>query len=320
MATRRDLIALSVVALAAATGLGISLTRPFEAPLVPPIRSFDTEAESQLWDLVNAEFGPADAPLIPSTFADVVRGDAQRGRELYEVQCLHCHGADGYADTYTARLLTPKPRDFHLGVVKFTTTASDAPPRQIDLERTLEQGLEPTAMSSFSNLEPEERTDLAAYVMNLLIRGAVFEDARVRLEQQPPADALAQAIANETSRWSAAASAPIDPPARPQLQAADAGLTLFQSSKAGCFVCHGNDGRGLFAKETPALSLLDIWGEVSTPRDLREGPLLGGEGATDLYWRISSGIKGSPMPPMEDLLSPEEIWSLVSLVQSWRTE
>jgi len=320
MATRRDLIALSVVALAAATGLGISLTRPFEAPLVPPIRSFDTAAENQLWDLVNAEFGPADAPTIPAAFADVVRGDAQRGRKLYEVQCLHCHGADGYADTYTARLLTPKPRDFHLGVVKFTTTASDAPPRQEDLERTLEQGLEPTAMSSFGNLKPGERTDLAAYVMNLLIRGSVFEDARVRLEQQAPADALAQAIDIETARWAAAAAAPTDPPARPQLQAAGAELELFQSSKAGCFVCHGNDGRGLFAKDTPALSLLDIWGEASAPRDLREGPLLGGESATDLYWRISSGIKGSPMPPMEDLLSPEEIWSLVNLVQSWRAE
>jgi mono/diheme cytochrome c family protein len=320
MATRRDLMALSVVALAVATGLGISLTRPFEAPLEPPIRSFASASETQLWDLLNAEFGPADAPTIPAAFAEVVRGDAQRGRELYEVQCLHCHGADGYADTYTARLLTPKPRDFHLGVVKFTTTAIDAPPRQEDLERTLERGLEPTAMSSFANLEAEQRTDLAAYVMNLLIRGAVFEDARVRLEQQSPADALAQAVALETKRWTEAAAASIDPPARPQLQAADAGLKLFQSSKAGCFVCHGNDGRGLFTQDTPALSLLDIWGEASAPRDLREGPLLGGENATDLYWRISSGIKGTPMPPMEDLLSPEEIWSLVSLVQSWRAE
>lgn len=320
MATGRDLLALSVVTLAAATGLGISLTRPFEAPLVPPIRSYATAAEAQLADLVSEAFGPADAPLLPAAFADVVRGDAAKGRELYEVQCLHCHGADGYADTYTARLLTPKPRDFHLGVIKFTTTPSDLPPRQADIERTLERGLDSTSMSAFDNLSVAQRQDLAAYAMNLLMRGSVLQDARGKLEQHTPEQAFQNAMAVEAKRWKRSAEAPLDPPARPQLNPVGAGETLFQSTKASCFVCHGNDGRGLTSKESSALSLLDIWGQFSEPRDLREGDLLAGGDGVDLYWRISAGIKGSPMPPMEDTLNPEEIWSLVALLQSWRAE
>jgi len=306
---RADRFGLVAVTAAAALGLGISLTRPFHAPTALPVRHFDSPQQQQLATLLDQSFGAADAMELPKAFADLISGDARAGRTLYEVQCLHCHGADGHGDTYTARLLHPAPRDFSLGVIKFTSTPSDLPPRQADLERTLQDGLDSTSMSSFANLSDQERQDLAAYVMQLLIRGAVFTEASGQLEQLAPAAALAQAITAEADRWQRAAASPLEPPARPQLQDPAVGAALFRDPAVGCVVCHG---------ENP-LPLPDIWGQNTRARDLHDGPLLGGSRAVDLYWRISSGIKGTPMPAMETHLSPDQIWSLVHYVQSLRT-
>ena len=311
----QERLGLVAVALASVVGMGITLTRPFEAPTALPERSWEDPQVASLATLVDERFGRADAPRLPAAFDGVATGDVAAGRASYLVQCLHCHGADGHADTYTARLLTPAPRDFSHGVVKFTRTASDLPAQQADLERTLERGLDSTAMSSFANLPEEERRDLAAYVMHLLVRGAVFEEARGRLDQASPAEALAAAEAAEAGRWQAAAAADPEPPARPQLMDAAAGARLYAS--AGCFACHGEDGRGMVGDVT--LSLGDRWGGTSRVRDLREGPLLGGGDAVDLYWRIRSGIKGGPMPATESQLSPEETWALVAHLQSLRT-
>jgi mono/diheme cytochrome c family protein len=52
------------------------------------------------------------------------------------------------------------------------------------------------------------------------------------------------------------------------------------------------------------------------PRDLREGMYRGGGRPIDLFWRISAGISGTPMPAAPSTLTQEEVWQIVDYVHS----
>jgi hypothetical protein len=59
------------------------------------------------------------------------------------------------------------------------------------------------------------------------------------------------------------------------------------------------------------------------PRNLRENTYRGGRRPLDLYWRISAGIAGTPMPATgpaspgaQSTLTEQEIWQIVDYVQS----
>lgn len=59
------------------------------------------------------------------------------------------------------------------------------------------------------------------------------------------------------------------------------------------------------------------------PRNLREGTYRGGRRPLDIFWRVSSGIAGTPMPAggsasegAQSTLSQEEVWQIVDYVHS----
>ncbi len=52
------------------------------------------------------------------------------------------------------------------------------------------------------------------------------------------------------------------------------------------------------------------------PRDLRAGMYRGGGRPIDIFWRISTGINGTPMPASPPTLTQEEIWQIVDYVHS----
>jgi mono/diheme cytochrome c family protein len=52
------------------------------------------------------------------------------------------------------------------------------------------------------------------------------------------------------------------------------------------------------------------------PRNLRAGMYRGGGRPIDIFWRISTGIAGTPMPAAPATLTQEEIWQLVDYVHS----
>jgi mono/diheme cytochrome c family protein len=52
------------------------------------------------------------------------------------------------------------------------------------------------------------------------------------------------------------------------------------------------------------------------PRNLREGVYRGGRRPIDIFWRVSAGIPGTPMPAAPATLTQEEIWHIVDYVHS----
>jgi mono/diheme cytochrome c family protein len=106
------------------------------------------------------------------------------------------------------------------------------------------------------------------------------------------------------------------------------GRKLFVSDVAKCAQCHGPAGKGdgpqtedyqLIPGSTKKFSkpgLFDSWDHPIKPRDLTSGIYRGGRRPLDIYRRIYSGIKGTPMPPFGSALKDEEIWDLVNYAMS----
>lgn len=108
------------------------------------------------------------------------------------------------------------------------------------------------------------------------------------------------------------------------------GRKLFlNKDKGNCFSCHGETARGNGAStETindlpgqPGVKadkpgLFDTWGNIVKPRDLTSGIYRGGRRPIDIYRRIHTGIKGTPMQAFGSTLKSHEIWDIVNYVLS----
>lgn len=107
------------------------------------------------------------------------------------------------------------------------------------------------------------------------------------------------------------------------------GKQLFLGNKAKCASCHGETGRGNGPStesfndlpgqpgvKSDKAGLFDIWGNIVKPRNLTTGVFRGGRRPIDIYRRIHSGIKGTPMQAFGTTLKEEEIWDVVNYVLS----
>ena len=107
------------------------------------------------------------------------------------------------------------------------------------------------------------------------------------------------------------------------------GRGIFLGKDAKCASCHGETGRGngtstdsfndlpgqLGVKSDKA-GLFDIWGNIVKPRNLTTGVFRGGRRPIDIYRRVHSGIKGTPMQAFGTTLKEEQIWDVVNYVLS----
>lgn len=108
------------------------------------------------------------------------------------------------------------------------------------------------------------------------------------------------------------------------------GRRLFMHKDVACFSCHGETARGngastetrnknLITKElNDKPGLYDDWGNLVKPRDLTSGIFRGGRRPIDIYRRIHTGIKGTPMQAFGGKVGKgdEEIWDIVNYVLS----
>ena len=182
------------------------------------------------------------------------------GYAIYREQCMHCHGASGDGEGPTAPFLWPAPRDYRLGVFKFTSTNGSGPdskPTRADLRRTLNQGITNTSMPAFHTLlRPDEIERVIDYVMFLSIRGEVegglyffgqdLEDESAETELGP--EQVQEVLQLVFDRWKNAESNVLDPKSprvEPTRESIARGRELFLGLKGlQCYGCHGLDGKG----------------------------------------------------------------------------
>lgn len=145
---------------------------------MPPWQYLLTEQER--WALVEyvKSFSPkfsrfqAEPIKIPDPPAG--KPDPERGRRLYaEMQCAKCHGEQGRGDGPSALTLMDT-RGRRINARDFTNPGSFRTGwSSREIVRTFETGLNGTPMPSYADgMTPQEKYDLAAYVMTLAGPGA----------------------------------------------------------------------------------------------------------------------------------------------------
>jgi cytochrome c len=204
------------------------------------------------------------------------------GRELYQVQCAYCHGAEGKGDGEASHLLFPRPRDLTAGLFTLRSTPKGSPPTDNDLLRTLARGI-PGA--GFSFLKEPDRKALVAYVKTM---SPIFSSASPKETQALSLNAQPALSAEVVA----------------------AGKAVYE--KAHCGSCHGAEGKG---DGEGARDLEDDAGFPIKVRNFTTGPFKGGTSVGDIYLRIATGMDGTPMR-VRPGLSETERWQLAYYVKS----
>lgn len=285
---------------------------------------------------------------------------------LYREHCAHCHGITGDGRGPTSEFLNPYPRDYRRGIFKFKSTVGLTPPTNDDLHRLLIEGIPGTAMPSFRLLKGYELAALVEYVRYLAIRGETERaliDYALDLDEGAKGiwivgSAGAQAAKEEVEVMVTDVIAPYqvtgenmiavpEPPENWETPESIArGRELFAGTVANCIKCHGMTALGDamvtdyddWTKEFYDVKNPDKFEEIYAhdgaalpprtirPRNLRMNVFRGGRRPVDLYWRLSNGIAGTPMPAApirsdsdpEDSpnLSTDDVWHIIAYVRN----
>ena len=229
---------------------------------------------------------------LPVDFATVRPPEDERavnaGKGIYEVKCAVCHGLEGDGKGDKAGELLTKPRDFSLGLYKFRSTPSGAPPTNEDIFKTVSRGLHGTAMLPWLGLTTTQKWLVTYYVKTFSDFFAFYyEDGNkpVILEMPPPSMSEMEYIALGKKTY----------------------------KKAKCFECHGDKGYG---DGEAADKLKDDWLNPIRPTNLREQFPKRGLELEDLYLTLATGLNGSPMPSYLTALTQEEVMSLAYYIRS----
>ncbi len=191
----------------------------------------------------------------------VVQETQTGGYTLYRKHCLHCHGIAGAGDGPTAQYLYPKPRDYRMGLYKFTSTTTGAKPTRDDLRKTIRYGLHGSSMPSFEALMTDiEMEQVIDYMTFLSMRGEV---ERALLEEAVGADdkdadtaiskdTVAEIVTGVFEKWKNAETQVVAPPVArvaPSKESIHRGRELFlglnkTGNKVECAGCHGAKAKG----------------------------------------------------------------------------
>lgn len=226
------------------------------------------------------------------------------GQATYANYCAGCHGESGDGNGIAAKFLSPKPRDFRLGRLKFAAVESGQPPRDQDYLRIIDSGLAGTAMPSFRLLAPEEKRALVAYIKTF------YKD----WAQEAPGGGTAPGQ---------------DPWVGNEAGGIAEGRKTYHSL-ATCWSCHpAYETRDAIAKihEEAQMPPPDLrpnlyegevkdsnWGEAIRAPDFLTDRIKTGYSVENLASIIASGVGGTAMPTWAGSLEPEQIWGLAYYV------
>jgi len=285
------------------------------------------EAAAELREGLEAVYGALQRPEPPQamlqwlgTTADELRVGARE----YVRLCAGCHGLSGDGTGPLARRLVPQPRDFRLGVFKFSSTGTAAKPTPADLLATIREGIPTTAMVAYEaeyERRPAAIRAVRDYVIYLSARGETerYGMADYWSGLEPDEQSLSEHAARVLQFWRRACEQVLKPPAatlRFEPPVLAEGQRLFRSAVTQCADCHGRTGRGERPELLDPEKVTDIWGHYDPPTNLTVGLFRGGGRPADLFRRIYVGVKGTPMPAQAQNLTQQQIWLLVAYVLS----
>ncbi|HET9469191.1 MAG TPA: c-type cytochrome [Vicinamibacterales bacterium] len=220
---------------------------------------------------------PPHPPTTPAVLA--------RGKELYDVNCAHCHGEKGDGAGYGAPFLVPAPRDFVAAQYKFRTTASGQLPTDEDIFRTISRGATGTGMPPWQYLlDDNDRWALVDYVKSF----------SPRLQTSGPRPVMAIA--------------------RPPSEHRDIENGRQVYVKMQCAKCHGDDGRGVGPSSA---TLLDSKGKYINTRDFTFAmSYRTGFSEREIVRTMETGMNGTPMPSYTGVISPKDQHDMVAYLMT----
>ena len=240
---------------------------------------------------------PQHPKLLGSPDASPI--ELERGAAVFQHRCVGCHGVTGDGNGPAAEFLYPRPRDYRRGIFKFTSTAYGAKPRREDLLRIVRHGARGTSMPEFKLLGDEDLQAVVDYVLVLTHRGELEHALAIEADEDEAIDpkTTPELIASIMARWHDAAGHAVEPLTREtpyDQESIERGRKAFLTETAGCYKCHGPNGRGQPVDNPEGFK--DAWGHATRAADLTAGMFHGGGRSVDIYRRIYSGINGTPMP------------------------
>ncbi len=218
-----------------------------------------------------------------------------RGKDVYERNCIGCHGEKGDGNGPAAAFMTKqRPRNFTFGVFKFKHT--DGPlPTDVDLLRTITRGVRGSAMPAWLDLPLDDRLAVIQYIKYELAAD-LFDPSNPYLYfvEEPLGNLLE-----------------IGAPPSPSKELVARGNEIWLQAK--CWECHGETGKGDGEK---AAGLRDDWGFTIIPANLTRGLFKSGPTVSDIYRTISVGLSGTPMPAFKNAFPDEDRWALAYYILS----
>lgn len=288
---------------------------------VPPyesskaVKSLPEKVQKQIREELEKHAGTPLRPKLIGSQKESLEHLAH-GAEVYRQRCAACHGTTGDGNGPAAAGLHPLPRDYRLGIFKFTSTTNGQKPLREDLLRTIRRGARGTSMPAFGLLPEADLEAVVDYVLVLTHRGelelmlAEEGDSEGAIDPANAADYIKSIVRQwETAKQNAIYPKTAEPPYT--WQSIDAGREAFVSVAGDCYKCHDKDGS---ARVTESVGK-DPWGHPARAADLTSGMFHGGADSIDLYRRIYSGVAPMPSFALKYADSPDTIWHLVHYVQ-----
>ncbi len=224
----------------------------------------------------------------------------QRGQDVYNQQCLGCHGELGDGRGVAAARLITQPRDFTRGLYKFRSTTSESLPMESDLYRTITRGLAGVSMPAFPLMTHRDKLSVIEYIKTFYPGWDDEKNQRILV-----------------------------PVPRAPTDLSDGQRILrgrFVYLDMQCNQCHGVDGQGTQATRT---EFVDSWGNPQKAFNFARGSLKGGDSPEDVYRTFHTGL-ASIMPSyggtilagvsqerfqeLRDIVAPEEFSQLAAII------
>jgi mono/diheme cytochrome c family protein len=244
--------------------------------------------------------------LVKANSGDTEGTPQEGGYGLYRKHCLHCHGVSGAGDGPTSTFLYPRPRDYRMGIFKFTSTSTGAMPTRDDLRKTVRNGVHGTSMPAFEPLMNDaEIEQVLDYMTFLAMRGqterALIDEAASTGELT--AETVADVSKSIFDKWKRADGQVVNPPTPKPPSTRESvlrGRELFlgrnkTGGKVDCTSCHGPQAVG----NGPSMVAQEVFNDVVFGGDPETMPerLAKYDPKVKELWKNSLDDWGHPLRP-----------------------